>query len=291
MRHDRYWNDRFATESPHDKFDSKPLPKVPEYRTLNGGIPKPTFSTRENVHYKRPVNKAKRKSSNRAQPIRYPNISRVVNSDILLNTPRKDQLLQPILVDVGGSILENEDLSDDSFESHASQVNSKSSIHKLYRLHRVGQGSSATVYKSIFLANLQIVADKVIAGRSKEKRTFLSREIEALRTTGFMNDQCPSIIQFLDYIPHPQDGTISICLEYMDLGSLQDVIDIGGTQNEFNLRKIAFHVLEGLAYLHEHHILHRDLKPGRNLKTYSIIFFFTDSPQGMCFLILEARLR
>jgi serine/threonine protein kinase len=126
-------------------------------------------------------------------------------------------------------------------------------------------GSSATVYKSILLTTLTLCAEKVISGRTKDKRKHLTREVEALRKTGVINDHCPYIVQFLDCIQSPRDATISLCLEYCDLGSLQDLINNGGTKNEFILRQLIFQILSGLSYLHTHSIIHRDLKPGNVL--------------------------
>jgi len=54
-------------------------------------------------------------------------------------------------------------------------------------------------------------------------------------------------------------------VEYMDGGSLQDILDRGRCADESVLVNIAFQVLKGLAFLHERRQIHRDLKPGNLL--------------------------
>jgi serine/threonine protein kinase len=62
-----------------------------------------------------------------------------------------------------------------------------------------------------------------------------------------------------------RDGTLSICLEYMAGGSLQDVVQAGGCRDELVLAGLARQVLAGVAYLHSHRHIHRDIKPGNIL--------------------------
>ncbi len=54
-------------------------------------------------------------------------------------------------------------------------------------------------------------------------------------------------------------------IEYMDGGSLQDIVDHGGNDDESALANIAIQALKGLSFLHNNNQLHRDLKPGNFL--------------------------
>ena len=57
-------------------------------------------------------------------------------------------------------------------------------------------------------------------------------------------------------------GQFSIVLEYMDGGSLSDVVRAHTKIPEPYLALITRHVLEGLLYLHKDlRIIHRDIKP------------------------------
>ena len=49
---------------------------------------------------------------------------------------------------------------------------------------------------------------------------------------------------------------------YRDGGSLQDIVQLGGCEDEGCLASIAKQALIGLWYLHATSHLHRDLKPG-----------------------------
>lgn len=62
-----------------------------------------------------------------------------------------------------------------------------------------------------------------------------------------------------------RDGTISICLEYMNGGSLEDVVSSGGCQDEVVLAGISRQIIGGVSYLHSHRHIHRDIKPGNIL--------------------------
>merc|ERR1712194_831092 len=87
---------------------------------------------------------------------------------------------------------------------------------------------------------------------------------------------------------------VSMVLEFMDGGSLADVITKQGPQTEGNERKlalIAMQMLNGLNYLHrQHHQVHRDLKPANvliNSRGQVKIADFgissqLDSTNGMC---------
>jgi mitogen-activated protein kinase kinase len=59
---------------------------------------------------------------------------------------------------------------------------------------------------------------------------------------------------------------ISICMEYMDAGSLDRVYKTCGRIPEVILGQITIAVLGGLTYLYEkHRIVHRDIKPSNIL--------------------------
>ena len=60
-----------------------------------------------------------------------------------------------------------------------------------------------------------------------------------------------------------EDGIVSLMIEYMDGGSLQDIADQGGCDDEPTLANIAVQALKGLLFLHENLQIHRDLKPGK----------------------------
>ncbi|XP_072995641.1 mitogen-activated protein kinase kinase 1 [Typha latifolia] len=76
--------------------------------------------------------------------------------------------------------------------------------------------------------------------------------------------QCPHVV--VCYHSFYQNGVISLVLEYMDRGSLADIIKQIKTILEPYLAVLCKQVLKGLVYLHhERHVIHRDIKPSNLL--------------------------
>ena len=144
----------------------------------------------------------------------------------------------------------------------------QASLYPLKRLDALGRGSSAVVYRAVYLKTLTVCAEKVIVASDPNKRLLLMRELESLKKSVRKGqDSCPNIVKLLDVVSNPTDGTLSMCLEYMNGGSLQDIVDNGGCKDEVVLRRIAKQMLNGLKFLHDLRIIHRDLKPSNALIT------------------------
>ncbi|XP_052731897.1 mitogen-activated protein kinase kinase 2-like isoform X2 [Vigna angularis] len=76
--------------------------------------------------------------------------------------------------------------------------------------------------------------------------------------------QCPYVVVCYQSFYH--NGVISIIFEYMDGGSLEDLLNKVKKIPESYLAAICKQVLKGLMYLHhEKYIIHRDLKPSNLL--------------------------
>ncbi|CAN1330998.1 Mitogen-activated protein kinase kinase 6 [Linum perenne] len=76
--------------------------------------------------------------------------------------------------------------------------------------------------------------------------------------------QCPHVVVCHHSFYH--NGAFSLLLEYMDRGSLADVIRQVNTILEPYLAVVCKQVLQGLVYLHhERHVIHRDIKPSNLL--------------------------
>jgi len=184
---------------------------------------------------------------------------------------------------------------------HSTTDNVSSSIltFPIARIDTVGEGSSSIVYKSVLLNNLQVCAEKVVIVSNKTNRNQLIHELEFLKSECYHSlntnynkadnnpdksnlrnknspkrEYCPYIVNLLDILTNPIDGTLSICLEYMDMGSLQDIVKTGGCQNELILSSISYQMLEGLKYLHDNRIIHRDVKPSNALLSSSGLLIY-----------------
>ena len=140
--------------------------------------------------------------------------------------------------------------------------------YPLCRLELLGRGSSASVYKAVLLRSLTLCAEKVVVVADYSKRAQLLRELQSLKKTLVDKDgrtRCINVVSLLDIVPNPRDGTLSICLEYMDGGSLQDLVKTALPQRERVVQGIAKQMLHGLQFLHALRLIHRDVKPSNAL--------------------------
>ena len=73
------------------------------------------------------------------------------------------------------------------------------------------------------------------------------------------------IVDMYDAFFNPEAGVVTLMLEFMDGGSLQNVVNRGGCYHEPTLASIAIQALKGVAFLHSCSQMHRDIKPGNFL--------------------------
>lgn len=135
------------------------------------------------------------------------------------------------------------ELSDDDFE----------------KLGELGSGNGGVVMKVRHKSRL-IMARKLIHLEVKPAiKKQIIRELKVLHECNFTH-----IVGF--YGAFYSDGEISICMEYMDAGSLDLILKKAGRIPENILGKITSAVLKGLSYLRDKHaIMHRDVKPSNIL--------------------------
>ena len=116
------------------------------------------------------------------------------------------------------------------------------------------------MYKGLHANTVRIVAIKEIPIFDASKRHQLQRELLSLygnlqpihdSTANLTPAACPHLITLHDAFMQPDRGVLSLVLEYMDGGSLQDIVDTGGCAEESVLSHIAKDVLLGLHYLHD----------------------------------------
>lgn len=167
-----------------------------------------------------------------------------------------------------------ENVSSTSSESRQQPSNTKKHLVKLGIL---GRGASGVVHKALHVPSLMLVAVKVIPVFENDKRHQLTAELTALYNNlatlpgaeaseaPRQSVACPELVCLYDAFMNPNEGNVSIVVEYMDGGSLQDIVDTGGCTCEVVLANISFRVLKGLAFLHNTHQLHRDIKPSNLL--------------------------
>ncbi|XP_039350224.1 cyclin-dependent kinase 15 [Mauremys reevesii] len=122
-------------------------------------------------------------------------------------------------------------------------------------LEKLCEGSYSTVYKGISRINGQLVALKVISLETEEGVPFTAiREASLLKSLKHAN------IVLLHDIIQTKD-TLTFVFEYMHTDLAQYMAQHPGGLHAHNVMLFMFQLLRGLAYIHQQHILHRDLKP------------------------------
>ncbi|KHN96394.1 MAP kinase kinase EMK1 [Metarhizium album ARSEF 1941] len=128
-------------------------------------------------------------------------------------------------------------------------------------IKELGSGNGGTVSKVKHLSTGTVMARKVIhVEAKKEMRKRIVRELQIMH--GCHSDY---IVNFYGAFLNSNNDVI-MCMEYMDVGSLDRVSRVFGPVRVDVLGKIAEATLGGLTYLYsKHHIMHRDIKPSNIL--------------------------
>jgi serine/threonine protein kinase len=84
----------------------------------------------------------------------------------------------------------------------------------------------------------------------QDKRQQLLKEIKTL-CEAQQASASHGLVEFYGAFYAPESGQVSIALEYMDGGSLADIVRVVKTIPEPILSKITHKVLQGLAFLHQ----------------------------------------
>ncbi|KAH0788608.1 TKL family protein kinase [Histomonas meleagridis] len=120
---------------------------------------------------------------------------------------------------------------------------------------RIGKGQSGFVNLGVYLPTQEVVAVKILHQRALKQPELESfrREIYTLATLNHY-----ALLRFVGYT---EDSPFLIVTEYMQNGSLFDVLRKNPTALTPTIRSlIAYDVAQGMKYLHERNIIHRDLK-------------------------------
>ncbi|KAH7577313.1 hypothetical protein ACOSP7_001830 [Xanthoceras sorbifolium] len=134
--------------------------------------------------------------------------------------------------------------------------------HEMRIFGSIGSGASSVVQRAIHIPTHKIIALKKINIFEKEKRQQLLTEIRTLCEAPCYE----GLVEFHGAFYTPDSGQISIALEYMDGGSLADILRLRKNIPEPLLSFMFQKILHGLSYLHGvRHLVHRDIKPANLL--------------------------
>uniref|UniRef100_A0AAZ3SN71 Dual specificity mitogen-activated protein kinase kinase 1 n=1 Tax=Oncorhynchus tshawytscha TaxID=74940 RepID=A0AAZ3SN71_ONCTS len=128
--------------------------------------------------------------------------------------------------------------------------------HDMEKICELGAGNGGVVFKVSHRPSGLIMARKLIHLEIKPAiRNQIIRELQVLHECN-----SPYIVGF--YGAFYSDGEISICMEHMDGGSLDQSLKKAGKIPEQILGKVSIAVIKGLSYLREKHkIMHRACGP------------------------------
>ena len=136
--------------------------------------------------------------------------------------------------------------------------------YKIDFMNELGRGSFGTVYKG-YGENNSVVALKKICTGTKKNRENARRE--ALKFQ-YMKDH---LLQTNDHVTRIYDvkylqHAVWIIMEFCDLGDLNQFFKSYYSQLKFEvIVKLMKQIMNGIAFLHDRNIVHRDIKPGNIL--------------------------
>lgn len=126
-------------------------------------------------------------------------------------------------------------------------------------LGEIGQGAMGIVYKASDPLIDRVVAIKTInLGLAlDEKEEFEGRFYQEAKAAGRLNH--PNIVTIYDV---GKSGDVAyIAMEFLEGRELRDIMNDGGLLPVEQVLDMVAQVAQGLAYAHEHEIVHRDVKP------------------------------
>jgi serine/threonine protein kinase len=123
----------------------------------------------------------------------------------------------------------------------------------------LGKGNSGSVIKALNLEDYKIYALKRVYVTSQANRSQMLKEVNAFSVLKSEH----LVSNYGSIVEDDEPEEITLVLEYMNRGSLQNVIDTcGPVTDEKSLGRIAKMVLLGLNDMHKMNLIHRDIKPG-----------------------------
>ncbi len=135
---------------------------------------------------------------------------------------------------------------------------------------RIGKGSFSTIYKGYSTKNNKIYAIKEITIDKKQNKSNVKRELNVLKTL-----DNPYIVKLHDVIIDTNYNNIYFILDYFPKGDLAKFLNHKPLKEKY-CRKYMKQLSQGLEYLLNKDILHRDLKPQNILLTNEYNIKITD---------------
>jgi len=129
-------------------------------------------------------------------------------------------------------------------------------MEKYKKIDKLGEGTYGIVYKAVDQETGQIVALKRIRLESEDEGVPCTaiREISLLKEL-----KHPNIVRLYDVIH--DEKKLTLVFEYLDQDLKKYLDECHGEIPTTNMKIFLYQLLKGVAFCHEHRVLHRDLKP------------------------------
>jgi cyclin-dependent kinase len=129
-------------------------------------------------------------------------------------------------------------------------------MEKYTKIEKLGEGTYGIVYKAKNRETGEIVALKRIRLDSEDEGVPCTaiREISLLKEL-----KHPNIVRLYDVIH--TEKKLTLVFEYLDQDLKKYLDECGGEISRPTMKSFLFQLLRGVAFCHEHRVLHRDLKP------------------------------
>ncbi|XP_053858597.1 serine/threonine-protein kinase PAK 3-like isoform X2 [Vidua macroura] len=147
---------------------------------------------------------------------------------------------------------QQQEIKDDSLELLRKIVNMENPVMKYTELEYIGRGTFGDVCRALDNATGEQVAIKKINLQGPRKKELKVNELMLMKT-----NKNPNLVNYLD--SYLVDGQLWLVMEYMDGGTLSDVIS-ETYLSEDEMAAISRECLQGLDFLHSNHVIHRDVK-------------------------------
>ena len=125
--------------------------------------------------------------------------------------------------------------------------------YKYIRGNLIGEGRFGKVYEGLCKLNAEIVTLKIYENISEEKIKLILNKKEEIYELNH-----PNIVRTT--LLYEEKGQLNAVFDCRNLSSVKEYLEIYGTFDESMIQKYTKQLLEGLKYLHERNIYHKNLK-------------------------------